>query len=86
MAMTHDDYWKKVWTDAHTRLNRMLSECDCTVADIVGDDGGIDSFEDAKMVLSYALRCAECGSEKSCAILSVGEALHALHELNEHMA
>lgn len=82
--MDHDNYWKDVWTRALERLDHLMRDCDHTVADIVGDENGIDSFQDAKDVLTHALKCADNCSEKACAVLSVGEALHALHELHEH--
>lgn len=80
----HDSYWKGVWNAAHERLNHLMKDCAHDVADIVGDDDGIDSYADAKVVLAHALRYADNCEEKACAILSVGEALHALHELGEH--
>ena len=86
MAMNHDDYWKSVWTEAHSRLDHLMNNCEHRVSDIVGDDEGIDSYADAKKVLTHSLRCAENCEEEACAILSVGEALHALHELREHQA
>lgn len=80
----HDNYWKGVWDAAHERLNHLMKDCDKDVADIVGDENGIDSYEDAKAVLAHVLRHADNCEEEACAILSVGEALHALHELGEH--
>lgn len=80
----HDNYWKGVWDAAHERLNHLMKDCDKDVADIVGDDNGIDSYVDAKKVLSYSMKCAESSDERACAVLSVSEALFALHELKEH--
>lgn len=82
--MNHDEYWKKVWAEAHARLGRLFKECSRDVADLVGDENGIDSYEDAKCVLAYAMKHAEDCGERACAILSVGEALQAWHELQEH--
>lgn len=80
----HDSYWKGVWNAAHERLNHLMKDCAHDVADIVGDDDGIDSYSDAKKVLTHALRCADTREDEACAILSVCEALTALHELHEH--
>lgn len=82
--MAHDEYWKNVWKGAHERLEHLFSNCDTGVADIVGDDNGIDSVHDAKEVLAHALRCADDCREKACAIISACECVHALHELHEH--
>lgn len=80
----HDEYWKAVWDRAHERLNGLFEGCSHGLADIVGDGNGIDSYHDAKMVLAHAMRCADSAEERSCAVLSVVEALQALHELHEH--
>lgn len=80
----HDEYWKTVWDVARTRLDHLFDGCSKSVDDIIGDENFIDSFADAKKVLAHALKCADSCEEKACAILSVGEALHALHELQEH--
>lgn len=80
----HEQYWKAVCDAAHGRLDRLMMDCGHDVAGIVGDDDGIDSFADAKKVLSHALRCADSHDEEACAVLSVAEALFALHELREH--
>ena len=85
MDMTkHDEYWKHVWDEARKRLDNLFSGCGTTVDEVIGDDGFIDSYVDAKKVLSYAMRCADSAEERSCATLSVFEALQALHELREH--
>ena len=84
--MSHDEYWKAVWTDAHARLNHLFEGCRHKVEDIVGDDDGIDTYADAKKVLAHAWRCADTNEEKACATLSVMEALQAVHELKEHSA
>ena len=80
----HDGYWKEVWSGARTRLEHLFDGCSKSIDDIVGDDNFIDSYGDAKKILAYALKHSDSCEEKACAILSVGEALHALHELNEH--
>ena len=80
----HDKHWKDVWDTAHERLNHLMKDCDRDVADIVGDENGIDSYVDAKKILAHALRRADNCEEKACAIISVVEALYALHELREH--
>ena len=80
----HDGYWEKVWNSARMRLERLFDGGHRSVDDVIGDDGFIDSFADAKKVLAHAMRHADNCEEKACAILSVCEALHALHELSEH--
>lgn len=80
----HDGYWEKVWEGARTRLEHLFEGSSKSLDDIIGDDNFIDSFADAKKVLAHALRHADSCEEKACAILSVGEALHAFHELHEH--
>ena len=79
----HGEYWTKVWSGARTRLEHLFEGCSRSLHDIIGDDAFIDSYEDAKKVLAFALKHADDCEEKACAILSVGEALHALHELRE---
>lgn len=80
----HDGYWKEVWNGARARLERLWHGCSKSIDDIVGDGNFIDSYADAKKILAHALKHADSCDEKACAILSVGEALHALHELSEH--
>ena len=80
---SHGEYWTNVWSGARTRLERLFDGCSKSLHDIIGDDAFIDSYADAKKVLSFALKHADDCEEKACAILSVGEALHALHELSE---
>ena len=82
--MSHDEYWKAVWTKAHDRLHNLFKDCKTKLCDLVGDDNGIDSYHDAKKVLAFVLECQTTAGEKACAILSVMECLIALHELHEH--
>lgn len=79
----HDEYWRKTKSDAGRRLNHLFRNARVKVADIVGDENGIDEREDAKAVLAYVLKHGSC-EEAACAILSSCEWLHASHELEEH--
>lgn len=81
--MTHDEYWKAVWDKAHERLRDMFAENGKTIEDVVGDDKFIDSYCDAKKILTFVLSHCPSYEEKACAILSVDEALHAFNELSE---
>lgn len=82
--MTHNEYWTEVWTKARARINDLFAECDTKVEDIVKDDNFIDSYCDAKAILAFVFHHCPTAEEKACAILSVNEALHAWHELQEH--
>lgn len=84
--MKHDEYWKKVGEDAIDRLHRLFRDCVKDVEDIVGDENGIDSYEDAKCVLAYALSRAENCEERACAIISATEALHAQREIEANLS
>ena len=81
--MTHDEYWKGVWDKAHDRLTDLFANSETKISDLTGDDEFIDSYCDAKKILSFVFNHCPNADEKACAILSVGEALHALHELQE---
>lgn len=81
----HDSYWLKVKVEAAARIGRMFARSHVDLCDVVGDDGGVDSREDAERVLAYVLRHGDC-RERACAIVSVGEWVHASHELAEHGA
>jgi hypothetical protein len=84
--MMHDDHWKETWENAHVRLNKLFADSRIrhSVSDVIGDEHGIDSYHDAKKVLTYVLEHNATGEEKACAILSLMEALMAWHELSEH--
>lgn len=84
--MSHDEYWKAVWTKAHDRLHNLFKDCKTKLCDLVGDDNGIDSYHDAKKVLAfvYERHHHATADEMACATLSVVEALQSLHELHEH--
>ena len=82
--MTHNEYWTEVWNKARARIDELFANCATKVEDIVGDDNSIDSYSDAKAILAFVLRHYPTAEEKACAILSVNEALHAWHELQEH--
>lgn len=82
--MSHDEYWTEVWHKAHKRLEHLFEDSRKKVHHLVGDDNGIDSYDDAKKVLAFVLECQTTAGEKACAILSVMECLIALHELHEH--
>lgn len=82
--MTHDEYWKSVWDKARERLDNLFADSETKIDDLTGDDKFIDSYHDAKKILSFVFsHCPSC-DEKACAILSVNEALHALNELSEN--
>ena len=82
--MTHNEYWTEVWTKARARINDLFAGCETKVDDIVKDDNFIDSYCDAKAILAFVFNHCPNADEKACAILSVNEALHAWHELQEH--
>lgn len=84
--MVHNEYWEQVQENAHNRLHHLFSDCQTKLHDVVGDENGIDSFHDAKKVLTFIFRHQPTCEEKACAILSVTEALQATHELSEHTA
>lgn len=82
--MNHNEYWKRVWEEAHERLHKLFAKCKISLCDIVYDHNGIDSYEDARKVLTFIYAHNPTAEEKACGTLSVVEALQALHELNEH--
>lgn len=85
MAMqTHNSHWQETWEKAHERLKHLFTESRMDINDVIGDERGVDSFADAKKVLSHVLIHHPSAEEKACAFLSVVEALMAWHELNEH--
>lgn len=81
----HDEYWRKAKVDAERRLHGLFKNTRTKVADIVGDENGIDEREDAKAVLAYVLKHGSC-EEVACAILSSCEWQQACRELEEHSA
>ena len=82
----HNEYWTKVWENAHARLRHLFSGCRTKLHDLVDDENGIDSYSDAKKVLAFIYDRHNCATpeEMACGTLSVVEALQAVHELKEH--
>lgn len=82
--MSHNEYWHNVREHSEERLRNLFRKSDKCLDDVVGDENGIDSFHDAKRVLTYVLDHCPTAEEKACAILSVGESLAACHEIREN--
>lgn len=83
--MDHDRYWTDVCERAHDNLNFLLKGGGTSVAEVLGDGNGIDSLDDAKRALSYAIEHGD-SCDQATAIIAVCEIVTARHELAEHSA
>ncbi len=82
--MNHDNYWNEVKDDAEKRICALFGDkIDKRIADIVGDQNGLDDNEDAKRILAYVLKHGDI-NDVACAILSISDWRQARHELAEH--
>ena len=84
MMTNHDEYWKQVKEDSEECVAGLFDEGgSVSLADVLGHSRGISCRKDANEVLAYVMRHGDAG-ETACAILALGDWLHACNELREH--
>lgn len=82
--MSHESHWREVKRRAEERICSLFENCKLDIEEIIGH--GMDeefSPHDAKKVLKHVLKHGDC-DEQACAILALGDLMHAQNELHEH--
>ena len=84
MMTNHDEYWKQVKADSEEYVEDLFDEGgSVSLADVLGHGSGLTSRKDAKSALAYVLKHGDA-CETACAILALGDWMHACNELQEH--
>ena len=82
----HDEYWKQVKADSVECVEELFDEGGAaSLADVLGHARGMTCWRDARNVLAYVMKHGDA-YENACAILALGDWLHACNELHEHNA